>query len=56
MRELDAELDRAPTAAQGNDTAQRRLVRVRIEAETAVADATVWLDCGLLDDEQAGAR
>jgi hypothetical protein len=56
MRQLDAEPDRAPAAAQGDGTGQRHLVGIRIEAETAAADAARWLDRRLLDDQEAGAR
>ena len=56
MGELDAERGRARAAAQRHDPGQRRLVRLRIEAEAAMADAAARLDRGLLDDDEARAR
>jgi hypothetical protein len=56
MRELDAERGRTGAAAECDDRGERRLICIRIEAETALTDAPSRLDCGLLDDNEASAR
>ena len=56
MGKLNAERRRTRAAAEANNTCQRRLVGIGIEAETAVTDAARRFDRRLLDDDKPGAR
>jgi hypothetical protein len=56
MGKLDAERRRTRAPAETDNAGQRRLIRIGIEAETAVTDAARRLDRRLLDDDKSGAR
>src|SRR5689334_19463327 len=56
MGELDAERRRTRAPAEADDTRERRLVCIAIEAETAVRDAARRFDRRLLDNDKPGAR
>jgi hypothetical protein len=56
MGKLNAKGRRTRAAAEADDTGQRRLVCVGIEAETAVTYAAYRFDGRLLDDDKPGAR
>ncbi len=55
MPDLDPELRRAVTPAIGDGAGERRLVVVRIDAETPMGDAAAALHGRRLDDEQGRA-
>ena len=56
MGKLNAEGRRTRAPAEADNTGQRRLVCIGIEAETAVTDAAYRFDRRLLDDDKPGAR
>ena len=56
MGKLNAERRRTRAPAEADNAGQRRLVRIGIEAETAVTDAARRFDRRLLDDDKPGAR
>jgi hypothetical protein len=56
MGKLDAERRRTRAPAETDNAGQRRLIRIGIEAESAVTDAARRLDRRLLDDDKSGAR